>query len=256
MRNIKKIILAVAVVVLLIYFFFGKFYTVPILMYHNVELIEKREPNWVSPERFKTHLEYIRKHGYEVISLEALVSSIEDNKPAGKKNVVITFDDGHENIFINAYPLLKKYQFPATIFIPSDNIGKDGYLTWGQIREMADNGIEFGSHTRSEKYIPDLNYQDQKDEIFNSKAIIEGRLGKKIDFFAYPIGGFSFQTKDLIKKAGYKGACATNRGFNRFNRDVFALKRIRLSDTDNKSLYLWVKLSGFYNLLKGNKQPF
>ncbi len=256
-KNIFKILILIAVFAAAVYFFVGpKLYVTPIIMYHNVEDANLTEPNWVSPKNFEKQLQYIASHGYEVITLDELVNDILQNKGLKSKTVVITFDDGHENIYKNAYPLLKKYQFPAIIFVPPDLVGKEGFLTWEQIDEMRDNGIDIGSHTRSHIYLPDLSYQDQRDQIINSKMIIEQRLNSRINYFAYPIGGFSYQTKRIIKEAGYKGACATNRGYDRFNRDVYNLNRVRFSNKDIRNDYLWIKLSGFYNLLRKNRKPF
>jgi len=231
-------------------------YVVPILMYHNIENDKPEECNWTSPALFEWHLQYINKHGYRVVALDGLVSAQLAEKLPSRNTLVITFDDGHINNYTDAFPLLKKYDFPAIMFIPSDRIGTEGHMAWEQIREMADYGIEIGSHGRTGGYLPDFSDNRKWDEINESKKLLEEKLGIEIKYFAYPLGGFSPEIKEMIKKAGYKGAVATNRGFDRDNKDVFELNRVRLSNKDIKEIYLWSKFSGYYNLFRESKNPF
>jgi len=231
-------------------------YVVPIVMYHQVEEIAQPQPNWVSPQNFERQMAYIKNHGYDVIRLDELVKATKAGKSLPRKTVVITFDDGYENNYTAAFDILKKYGFPATIFVPSDKVNQPGYLNWNQIKDMVAGGITIGSHTRTEAYLPDLSLAQQKDEIQESKRILEENLGVSIDYFCYPIGGFSDQIKGIVQEAGYKAACATNRGYDRFNKDVFELNRVRFSDKDNRNDYLWMKLSGYYNLFRKAKNPY
>ena len=103
-----------------------------------------------------------------------------------------------------------------------------------------------------------MDYSDKRkeDEIVTSKKILEENLGIEIKYFAYPIGGFNSFIKKVIKANNYKGACATNRGYDKSNKDVFELNRIRFSNKDNSDLILRVKLSGYYNLFRKSKNPF
>jgi peptidoglycan/xylan/chitin deacetylase (PgdA/CDA1 family) len=180
----------------------------------------------------------------------------ERREPLPRKSVVITFDDGYTDNYDHAYKILKKYGYPATIFVPSDLVNNEGYLNWVQMRKMINNGITIGSHTRRHAYLPDLSIEEQWDEIAASKKILETNLGVAVDYFSYPIGGFNDAIKQLVKKAGYKGATATNRGYDRLNKDVFELNRIRFSDKDHRIDYLWMKLSGYYNLFREAKAPY
>jgi len=230
-------------------------HVVPIMMYHNVANSETLKANTVSPQRFERHMEYLKQHRFNVIGFDLLVLNLRENKPLPKKSVVITFDDGYEDNYTNAYPILKKYGYPAIMFIPSDLIGNEGYLTWGQVREMAANGITFASHSRHHEYLPDLPEHVQRDEIYESKRILEQRLGRPINYFAYPIGGFNDTIKKMVRNAGYIAAVTTNRGFDRRNKNVYELNRIRFSDKDDRDSYLWIKLSGYYNVFREPKKP-
>ncbi len=231
-------------------------YVVPIMMYHNVDNTHYSEGNWITPENFERHMIYLKEHGYNVISLDELVTAIKEKQHISRKTVVITFDDGFENNYTNAYPILKQYGFPATMFIPSDLVNTKGRLTWEEIKEMAKHGVDIGSHGRVGEYLPSFSKKRQRDEIFTSKRILEDKLGRKISYFAYPIGGFTQDIKKMLVSAGYKGACTTNRGFDKKNLDVFELNRIKFSNKDNSDIILWAKLSGYYNLFRGYRAPF
>jgi len=231
-------------------------YVVPIMMYHNVNTIDEFKPNTVSPENFERHMAYLKNHGFHVLSFGKLVQLTTSGNPLPKKSVVITFDDGYEDNYTHAFKILKKYGFPAIIFVASDLVNQKGHLTWEQMREMVQNDITIGSHTRFHSYLPDLPPKKQQDEIGGSKLILEQQLGVPVDYFSYPIGGFSESIKQLVKEAGFRGAAATNRGSDRFNKDVFELNRIRFGDRDNRNDYLWIKFSGYYNLFRAAKKPY
>jgi len=260
MQRIKKIWLIGLIVFILagigIFFWLTPRYVVPIMMYHNVDYTDVPKANTVSPENFDRHMAYLRDHGFRVISFDELVRLTSQARPIFRKSVVITFDDAYEDNYRHAYRILKKYGYPATIFAPSDLIDMEGYLTWEQMREMQSAGITFGSHSRHHAYLPDLTPAEQKDEIAVSKRILEQQLGVPVHYLAYPIGGFSQPIKQMVREAGYHGAAATNRGYDRFNRDVYELNRIRFSDQDNRNDYLWIKLSGYYNLFRAAKNPY
>jgi peptidoglycan/xylan/chitin deacetylase (PgdA/CDA1 family) len=112
-----------------------------------------------------------------------------------------------------------------------------------------------GSHLIVESYLPDMIPQQQKEALVGSKKILEDRLGKPAYYLAYPIGGFSEEVKKIVREAGYRLAFTTNRGYDRFNRDMFELKRIRIKDGDSDPV-MWLKLSGCYNLIRLPKRPY
>jgi peptidoglycan/xylan/chitin deacetylase (PgdA/CDA1 family) len=261
----KKILLILfAVIIFLEVFYFSWLvpkYTVPILMYHNIGYEE--DNFFVSPENFAKQMEYIKKNGYEVITLDELVTSIRNKKLLKRNKVVINFDDGYQDNFQYAYPVLRKFSFPATIFLVSDFIGKSfsngkGFLSWEEVIAMSKDKISFGGHTKTHFYLGFI--QDEKtafEEIAGSKKAIEEKIGIPVDYFCYPSGGFCQRAKELVTQAGYKGACTTNRGFVKFNRDVYALKRIKVTNSDgNKPFSFYLKLSGYYNLLRKEKNPY
>ncbi len=260
MHAIKKFFAITFVLIVILVSFFTLWvsynYVVPVVMYHHVEPTEQQKANTTTPENFENQMAFLHEKGYQVITLDALIQAIKENRPLGKRTVVLTFDDGYENNYTYAWPILKKYQFPATIFIPSDFVDMDGHLSLKQIKEMMAGGISFGSHSRTHVYLPDASVDLQRYEIIESKHVLEKKLGVEIKHFAYPVGGFSDEIKEIVKKAGYESALATNRGFDRENKDVFEINRVRFSDKDNRADILLMKLSGYYNLFRKAKNPY
>lgn len=260
MRLFKRILLIVLMVVVLtvsvVLLWMSQHYVVPIIMYHHVDTINTHgQANWVTPELFEKQMIYIRKNNYNVITFPELAESIHEKRKLPHKTVVITFDDGYVDNYTLAFPVLKKYKVPATIFLISDVINTEGYLSESQINEMWRNQINFGSHTRTHPYLPKISPEDRQKEIRGSKEVLEKLLKIQIDYFCYPVGGFTEDIKRMVREAGYKGACTTNRGAFRDNSDLYELKRIRFGNKDKTDFKIWAKLSGYYNLFRKTRLP-
>lgn len=252
--NIKRLLLSIFFILMIFFVGFCIWiqdqYVVPILMYHRVSLADEFPLGTVSPKAFAKQMDFLKRHGYQVITVDDLVEGTKARKKFSHHTVVITFDDGYQDNYKNAFPILKKYHFPAAVFLISDYIGVNpNLLTWDQIKEMNQNGITFESHTRRHVYLPEVSEEKLKDEIRGSKHVIEEHLGKPVYYFAYPSGGFSEHIKSLVAMAGYKAAFSTNRGYDRYNIDLYELSRIRLNSGDTP-VVLWNKLSGYYNLFR------
>ncbi|MBN1405287.1 MAG: polysaccharide deacetylase family protein [Candidatus Omnitrophica bacterium] len=253
-------VISIVVVALSYQFLLKPQYAVPILMYHNIENGEN-ESLYVGKRNFSQQMAYIKKYGYNVISLDELVAGIKNKRNFKHNTLVITFDDGYLGNYTNAYPILKSYDFPATIFLISNYIGKDKeFLKWPHIQEMLKNSkITFGGHTRNNIYLPDAKDKGiLENEISGCRKDIQARLNTRVDYFCYPAGGFSKDIKKIAEQSGYKGACTTNRGFNESGIDVYALRRIKIKDSDfgKNPLSFWFKLSGYYNLFRKAKNPY
>jgi peptidoglycan/xylan/chitin deacetylase (PgdA/CDA1 family) len=265
--NIKRLLVAISFVLSIafigFYIWLQSQYVVPILMYHSISSADtkpilvigrpdkvKLRLNIVSPKSFDKQMAYLKNNGYQVIPLDDFVEGNKMGRRFPHKTVVITFDDGYVDNYTNAFPILKQYHLPATIFLITDFVGqKTDMLNWEQVKEMSQYDITFGSHTRHHAYIPSLSKEHMKDEIIGSKHVIEDHLGKAVDYFAYPCGGFNEQAKAVAALAGYKAALSTNRGTDRYNIDLYELSRIHVNNWDNEFTF-WSKLSGFYDLFR------
>lgn len=258
-KILRKALIAVLALAILLggfyFFWLSPRYVVPILTYHRFGY--DKSTLFVKPDNFTRQMEYLKEKGYHVISLDELVEGIKKEKKFNHRSVVITIDDGYEDNFIYAYPVLKKYGFPATMFIIANFIGsKVGYMDWEEVKTISRDNISFGAHTKNEMYLPSLKKRELLwEEIAGSKKIIQNKIGKPVDYFCYPTGGFTEEIKLIVKEAGYKGACTTNRGFVELNKDLYELKRIKVTNSDTvKPFHFWAKLSGYYNLFRSRKK--
>ena len=211
---------------------------IPILMYHEVfeetEFNGQKRPayasNCVTRSHFEKHMDYLSKNGYSTLSLNELLNEAARNKVRGElnKKVAITFDDGYIGHYVNAYPVLKKYGFTATIFVITNRIGKQNYLSWEQLQEMIANGIQIESHGLSHKPLEILSEHSIKSELEHSKSILENNLKKSVNFISYPQGSYSKKVLEIAKKVGYAGSCTTDIGYYHNNSDPFRIPRINI----------------------------
>ena len=258
-RN-KRVVISVLVAAGIIFFsgtklFLDRIYVPVILMYHSVgektTALDGYGPKLsVSRDAFQKQMRFLSEWGYRVISLEEFIERIKAGKKIPARTVAITFDDGLKNNFTDAYPILKEYGFPATIFVITDSVEKEKFLTWNDISIMQENNISMGSHTASHAWLPDLDEMGLFAELLGSKAMLENRTGKSVKTLSYPLGGFNDKVKDAARKLGYIGAVATNPGPAYPARDPYALKRIRISMTSNNLFSFWIETSGYYTFIK------
>lgn len=253
----KKVLLFCCVFLLIGIIIFSVYlrreYVVPILMYHHLDANSKINKCSVAPQSFQRQMEFLYRHKYNVVSLEKIADLIKRKEKIPARTLAITFDDGYEDNYTYGFPVLKKYGFPATIFVTTTHIGTEGSLSWDEVLEMSDNGLSIGSHAVTHSYLPGLTERRLKDEIINSKIILESRLNKKVLFFSYPGGGFNEKIKQIVKEAGYKGACATNPGKKYPKGDIYALKRLRISRASDNLFAFWIKASGYYTWIKEHR---
>jgi len=170
--------------------------------------------------------------------------------------VVITFDDGYEDNFLNASPELARYGFTACFFVPSAFVNapatrhpaEDRPMSWEQLRGLLAHGHEIGAHSVTHRHLTSLTPQDVAWEAAESKRVLEHHLQRPIDFFCYPAGQYNEPIRLAVKTSGYLGACTVEPGANIAGADPFALKRTEVSAFDS----LWdleKKLAGAYDWL-------
>lgn len=127
--------------------------------------------------------------------------------------VVLTFDDGYKDFYTNAFPILKKYKFKSTIFIITDKVGQNGYMTWEDLSELSESGlVEIGSHSISHPDLSKTSESLQKEQLLKSKSEIETNLGIEVVSFCYPSGKYNETTLRLLPITGYKYAVTTRAG--------------------------------------------
>lgn len=209
---------------------------VPILMYHYISVPPPDADKYrldlsVTPANFDAQMNYLAKKGYSPVRLADLAEFLRNGKPLPLNPIVITFDDGYEDNYQNAFPILQKYKFPATFFVITQAIddGKTGYMTWDQLEEMAIERMEIGSHSITHPDLKDKPRAFQAGEITGSKLAIESRIGTPVKSFSYPAGKYDTVTIDVLRSAGYLAAVTTEpQGAKQSVDKPFELQRIRV----------------------------
>lgn len=226
-------------------------YVVPVVMYHAIDHKDRETKLSVSPESFERQMAFLARHRYRVVPFEAVADQLGRKAPFPPRTIAITFDDGFMNNYRYAYPVLKKYNLPATIFVIVDKIGQPGYCGWQELREMASSGvITIGSHTRSHRWLPSLGTKDLERELRSSKETLERELGVPVRTLCYPIGAFNDRVQRAARAAGYRCAAGTNPGKGAPSDDPFCVKRIKISRTSDNLLVFWFETTGYYTWIK------
>lgn len=235
-------------------------YTVPILMYHYINDEEpSRSRLGVSPATFERQMRFLRERKYNVIPLEELADLIRNKREIPPKTAAITFDDGYLDNYTQAFPVLKKYNLPATFFVVINRIGKhlgnDDYMSWAQIKDLSESGlITIGSHSMNHPNLSEIeSEQEMESEILESKNILEERLGRKVNLFSYPFGGINHLARSIVISSGYQAAVGTNFPKGYPNNDIYALKRLRISETSRNMFVFGIVVSGHYTFIKENR---
>ena len=226
----------------------------PILGYHRVGPHRQDHVPTVTAESFERQLALLATFRFRVVSLDDVIARLEREEPAPARSVVITFDDGYEETHTLAWPLLRKHGFPATVFVTPGEVGLPGFATWDQIVDMSRDAVTIGSHTMHHSYLPETDDGRLPEEIVRSKAAIEERIGRRVDYLSYPVGGYTPQAQRAAREAGYRAALTTNRGVSRAV-DRFALRRVKMTDRDTNPFSLLAKTSGYYDLFRKLKRP-
>jgi peptidoglycan/xylan/chitin deacetylase (PgdA/CDA1 family) len=254
MKNFIKLITVLSIICLALFVLYYFNYTPPILMYHAIDQTRIKTYAAVAPQTFARQMQSVKKWGFKVISLQEYCQLIADNKRPGLKTVIITFDDGYkDNLY--AVEILKQMDFPATIFIIPSKLGYPGYLSREDIQQfLKTTKVTIGSHTLNHKYLPEITPEEIKEEISQSRKILQTIFNREINTLCYPTGGFNEETLQQAQNSGYLCACTTNRGFSQ-KIDRFSLRRVKISDHD-QGLRLWLKLNGLATLFKKAKKPF
>ena len=210
---------------------------VPILMYHSIS--DSKNSLSLSVDKFYNQMNFMKKKGYNTVNL----NEINQND---KNKFIITFDDGYEDVLINALPILKKFDFKATCFFVTDYLNlhniwdqhKSDFIllkTMSKIQahEWLKNGMTIGSHTSSHKNLQKININEKISQISRSKNFFKEEFNIDVKFFSYPYGSYDNETVKIIKKY-YEFAVTTKR--SRYIKDKFneyLLPRVPVNKNDS-----------------------
>jgi peptidoglycan/xylan/chitin deacetylase (PgdA/CDA1 family) len=209
---------------------------IPILMYHHIRTPPPGTDAVgtdlsVPPDVFDAEIKFLSDQGFHAIHITDLIDHLKNDTPLPSKPIVITFDDGYDDNYVNAFPTLKDFGFVGTFFIISDRPDAPvaGYMNWQQIEEMAANGMEIGSHSRDHRFnLGEMPPSIQWAEIKPSFDAIQTHIPNQRPVFAYPSGSYNVTTLRFLSQLGYVAAVTTMQGTIQYADAPFELRRVRI----------------------------
>ena len=210
---------------------------VPILMYHHIATPPPnadaiRRDLSVRPIAFQEQIGYLRVNGYQAIGLDDLVDYLLGQRTLPIRAVVLTFDDGYEDNYTQAFPALRSNGFTGTFFIITDYVGQREYMTWEQIAEMSRAGMSMQAHGRTHDDLAISSAEHTAWQVAGSRMMLEEKLGQPVHFFCYPSGRYTAQTITILRAHGYTAALTTAYGATHSASSLFELRRVRVRGSD------------------------
>ena len=227
---------------------------ISILMYHQVghfEPVKLHRASYCHLQDFERQMRYLHDIGANVISMSDALAALEGKKPIPPKAVVLTFDDGYRSFAEHALPVLKRYDFPAIVYVLAARAGDradwysvDGQptpplMTWQEVQSLPAQGIEVGSHGLHHTRLAGLPADRLRAEVSDSRRLIEDRLGIAVPHFCYPFGSVDVAAIDACAEAGYSTSVTCQRGAARPGLDPLALPRKSIRQGDGLPMFMW-----------------
>jgi peptidoglycan/xylan/chitin deacetylase (PgdA/CDA1 family) len=199
----------------------------PILAYHQIAQVPaEHDPSGlaVSPSSFAQQMAYLYTAGYQCLNLQDALYYWQTGQRPPRKSFVLTFDDGYQDVYTTAWPILERFGFTATIFLVAGRVGSEStwkrqrgtlatsLMSWTAIHQMQQAGFAFGNHTLTHAYLPTLDDRQVRDEITCAKAMLEDRLGAPVPFFCYPYNASDARIERLVAENGHQAACRNDCG--------------------------------------------
>lgn len=185
-----------------------------ILQYHHVSTTTPPVTS-ISPAELRVHLQYLKDEGFAVLPLEQVVTTLQQGKELPQRSAVITFDDGYLSVYTEAFPLLREFGYPFTVFVTAGLVTSNGrlYASWDHLREMGENGATLANHTVTHPYLVNRTQgQSEADwlawvrrEIEDAEARILAETGQSHKLLAYPYGEYDNAIQALVRDLGYVG---------------------------------------------------
>jgi len=204
---------------------------VMILEYHHVS-DDAGEEGWaytVPVDEFARQLDYLQAEGYTTITMQDFMRAKKGKQELPEKAVALTFDDGYEDNYTTLLPMLEERHMTATVYMVTNSIGRKGYLSWNQLRDMQNRGIEIGSHTANHQPLTSLDPEKQVEEMKLSKLLMEWNGLKTIYSFSYPNGAYDEAMPALLQENEYLNAVTGDGGINTFKTNPYLLQRTNIS---------------------------
>lgn len=218
-----------------------KIYGVPVLNYHQVN-DEKQSSLTVKVDEFHRQMAYLHDHGYHTITLDELYDYVEKGTALPDKPIVLTFDDGYIDNYNNVLPILKEYNMKATLFMISDAVNTDRFLSIDELHKMEAGGFDVQGHTNHHKVLTHVDFTQLPDEIGGGKTTLEAILGEPVRYLAYPGGFNNGIVQHVTKTSGYKMAFTVQPGTVKPGDNLYALPRLAVFEGDTTYLSFLLRL--------------
>jgi peptidoglycan/xylan/chitin deacetylase (PgdA/CDA1 family) len=205
----------------------------PIIMYHYVEYVKDegdtiRKSLNIMPHIFEDQMKDLRDAGYTTYFMSEVPDLLSGKTPLASRSAVLTFDDGYEDFYTDAFPILVTYNIKATQYVTYDFVGRKGFMNKQQLSEiLASDLVEVGSHAINHYGMGRMTDTQAKFQLKESKNVFEELFALPITTFAYPYGGFNEETPQIAQKAGYMAAVSVNPGVMHAVDEMYELKRVR-----------------------------
>lgn len=221
---------------------------VAILGYHKVGEPESGWPTWfwVSERQFVQQLEIIRQSNWHPIDLSTFLFGLQEPTALPARAILLTFDDAHRSVKTLALPWLRRFGYPAVLFVPTDFVGREDTFDakeplerlcdWDDLCELEGAGVSIQSHTATHRPFSTLDAASREAEIMRSRDALEVRLEKRIETLAFPYGddgGDAAMTSALLERAGYRGGFLYGGGPVTLPTNPYRLSRVPVGPTTN-----------------------
>ncbi len=219
----------------------------PILMYHYVRSVDQGSDPLgydlsVTPDEFNSQMAWLHEQGYIGVRMDGITRCLRGDAPCPSKAIALTFDDGYADAYTDALPVLKRYGLNATFYIVTNFVGQPGYMTWEQVAELRDAGMEIGAHTIDHLDLRTLDPTEMLRQIAQSKSDLESKLRISVTSFCYPAGFYDPAIEEMVRASGYLNATTTR--WDNDTSDMMALPRRRIAGGTALDAFAWIITGG------------
>ena len=227
---------------------------ISILMYHQVgEFVSMptHRSTYCHVRRFRAQMAWLHRLRFHVLRMDEVLAALRGERPIPARAVALTFDDGYQNFYEYAYPVLQRYGFPAMVYLVSEHIGQPArwfaaegretppLMSGEHIRQLRAAGVDFGAHGARHIRLADVDLDTARKDIVDSRQRLQSLLGEEIRHFCYPYGSHNAAVVELVRRAGFATGVSCQRGAATADFDALALPRKAISYGDNLIGFFW-----------------
>lgn len=230
LRKIFVVIFILAAILAAVTFLLPEPEGFPILEYHQVTdapLDPAFEVYNVAPAEFSAQLDYLQAEGYTTVTIKDFMRALQGD-PFPEKPIILTFDDGYEDNYTTMLPILEAHGMTAVVYVITNELGKPGYLTFDELKDMERRGLEIGSHTADHLPLITLDETTRRRQVRESKIYLEWSGLEPICSLSYPNGAFNAEIIKLLREENYLAAVTGEAGLNTLKTNPFELKRVHI----------------------------